>query len=202
MFITRCRSFLPAVYYAAKAEGVAVVQTLHNYRLLCPAATFLRDGGVCEDCLGQGALAGRRSRVLPGQPYAASGVLASMLTYHRARRTWAEMVDVYVALTEFAKEKFVEGGLPEAKLIVKPNFLEADLVTPGTPKDYALFVGRLSEEKGLSVLLSAWRTLGARIPLKIVGDGPLARRGREGRQGGAGRRVAGPSAERKGAGSL
>ena len=163
----------PAVYYAAKAEGAAVVQTLHNYRLLCPAATFLRDGGVCEDCLGRTPWPGvvhacyRDSR-------AASGVLASMLTYHRARGTWAEMVDVYVALTEFAKEKFAQGGLPEAKTVVKPNFLDATAVMPGTPKDYALFVGRLSEEKGLSVLLSAWRRLGARLPLKIVGDGPLA----------------------------
>ena len=163
----------PAAYYAAKAEGVAVVQTLHNYRLLCPAATFLRDGGVCEDCLGKAPWPGvvhacyRDSR-------AASGVLASMLTYHRARRTWAEMVDVYVALTEFAREKFVEGGLPAAKIVVKPNFLESDLVAPGAPENYALFVGRLAEEKGLSVLLSAWHTLGARLPLKIVGDGPLA----------------------------
>ena len=163
----------PAVYYAAKAEGVAVVQTLHNYRLLCPAATFLRDGRVCEDCLGRAPWPGV-VHACYRDSVAASSVLASMLTYHRARRTWTEMIDVYVALTEFAREKFVEGGLPEAKIVVKPNFLDSHLSTPEEPKAYALFVGRLSKEKGLSVLLSAWRTLGARIPLKIVGDGPLA----------------------------
>ena len=163
----------PAAYYAAKAEGVAVVQTLHNYRLLCPAATFLRDGHVCEDCLGKTPWPGV-VHACYRDSVAASGVLASMLTYHRARRTWTEMIDVYVALTEFAREKFVEGGLPEAKIVVKPNFLDSNLAVSEAPKGYALFVGRLSKEKGLSVLLAAWRTLGARIPLKIVGDGPLA----------------------------
>ena len=163
----------PAAYYAAKAEGVAVVQTLHNYRLLCPAATFRRDGHVCEDCLGKTPWPGV-VHACYRDSYAASGVLASMLTYHRARRTWDAAVDVYIALTEFAKEKFVEGGMPEAKIVVKPNFLDSDLSAFGKREDYALFVGRLSEEKGLSVLLSAWRTLGARVPLKIVGDGPLA----------------------------
>ena len=105
----------PSVYDAAKSEGVAVVQTLHNYRFLCPAATFFRDGRVCEDCLNKvvpwpGVVHGcyRESR-------AASGVMATMLTFHRLRRTYAEKVDAYVALTEFARQKFVEGGLPAEK---------------------------------------------------------------------------------------
>ena len=164
----------PAAYYAAKAEGVAVVQTLHNYRLLCPASTFLRDGHVCEDCLGKATPWPGVVHACYRDSRAASGVLASMLTYHRARRTWDTVVDVYIALTEFAREKFIEGGLPEAKIVVKPNFLDATLTAPGAGGNYALFVGRLSEEKGLSVLLAAWHKLGARIPLKIAGDGPLA----------------------------
>jgi glycosyltransferase involved in cell wall biosynthesis len=163
----------PAGYYAARAEGVPVIQTLHNYRLLCPVALFFRDGRVCEDCMGKavpwpGVFHGcyRGSR-------AASGVIATMLSVHRAFRTWTEMVDIYIALTEFARSKFIEGGLPAEKIVVKPNFVAPD---PGRGQGgggYALFVGRLAPEKGTGTMLAAWERLGTRIPLKIVGDGPL-----------------------------
>jgi len=164
----------PSVYYAAKEQGVPVVQTLRNYRLLCPNALFFRDGQVCEDCLGKflplpGVMHGcyRESRV-------ASTAVASMITIHRTLRTWLEMVDIYIALTEFARQKFIEGGLPAEKIVVKPNFVNPD---PGIGKGsggYALFVGRLSVEKGLDTLLAAWEQLNGQMPLKIVGDGPLA----------------------------
>lgn len=164
----------PSVYYAAKAEGVPVVQTLHNYRLLCPNALFFRDGHVCEDCMGKfvpwpGVLHGcyRESRT-------ASGAVAAMLTVHRTMRTWIKMVDVYIALTEFARQKFIEGGLPAEKIVVKPNFVYSDLGIGEGRGGYALFVGRLSPEKGLDTLLAAWERLGEKVPLKIVGEGPLA----------------------------
>jgi glycosyltransferase involved in cell wall biosynthesis len=150
-----------------------VIQTLHNYRLLCPVALFFRDGRVCEDCMGKavpwpGVVHGcyRGSR-------AASGVIATMLTVHRALRTWTEMVDVYVALTEFARDKFIEGGLPAGKIVVKPNFVAPDPGQGPGGGGYALFVGRLAPEKGTGTMLAAWDRLGTRIPLKIVGDGPL-----------------------------
>jgi glycosyltransferase involved in cell wall biosynthesis len=164
----------PSVYYAAKAQGVPVVQTLRNYRLLCPNGLFFRDGQVCEDCMGKlipypGVLHSCYRDSLP-----ASGVTATMLTVHRAMQTWKQMVDVYIALTEFARQKFIQGGLPAEKIVVKPNFVYPD---PGSGEGrggYALFVGRLSVEKGLDTLLGAWKQLGKQIPLKIVGDGPLA----------------------------
>jgi glycosyltransferase involved in cell wall biosynthesis len=163
----------PAGYYAARAEEVPVIQTLHNYRLLCPVALFFRDGGVCEDCMGKAVpWPGVVHRCYRGSR-AASGVIATMLTIHRALRTWTEMVDVYVALTEFARNKFIEGGLPAEKIVVKPNFVAPD---PGRGQGgggYALFVGRLAAEKGTGTMLAAWDRLGTRIPLKIVGDGPL-----------------------------
>ena len=163
----------PAGYYAARAEGVPVIQTLHNYRLLCPVALFFRDGRVCEDCMGKAVpWPGVVHRCYRGSR-AASGVIATMLTVHRALRTWTEMVDVYVALTEFARNKFIEGGLPAWKTVVKPNFVAPD---PGRGQGgggYALFVGRLAPEKGTETMLAAWDRLGTRIPLKIVGDGPL-----------------------------
>ena len=163
----------PAGYYAARAEGVPVIQTLHNYRLLCPVALFFRDGRVCEDCMGKAVpWPGVVHKCYRGSR-AASGVIAAMLTVHRVLRTWTEMVDVYVALTEFARSKFIEGGLPAGKIVVKPNFVAPD---PGRGQGgggYALFVGRLAPEKGTGTMLAAWERLGTRIPLKIVGDGPL-----------------------------
>ncbi len=164
----------PSVYYAAKAEGIPVVQTLHNYRLLCPNGLFFRDNQLCEQCTGKvipypGIIGGcyRNSQV-------ASAGVATMLGMHRAMRTWTEMVDLYVCLTEFAKQKFIGGGLPASKVIVKPNFVNFDSGMGLGNGGYALFVGRLSTEKGLDTLLTAWEHLGQYIPLKIVGDGPLA----------------------------
>ncbi|WAL62758.1 glycosyltransferase family 4 protein [Thermocoleostomius sinensis] len=166
----------PSIYYAAKAEGVPIVQTLHNYRLLCPNALFFRGGQVCEDCLGKvipypGVQHGcyRENKV-------ASAGVATLLTVHRFMRTWTKTVDLYVALTEFARQKFIEGGLPAEKIVVKPHFIHPDPGLGQGSGGYALYVGRLSVEKGLDTLLDAWTLLGDRIPLKIVGDGPLSDR--------------------------
>ncbi len=162
----------PAVIHAAKAEGVPVVMTLHNYRLLCPAAIFFRDGRVCEDCLG-------KSVPWPGVLHgcwrgrAPTGVVAWMLTVHHLLRTW-EKVDRFIALTEFARQKFIEGGLPAERIVVKPNFVAPDPGMGAHEGGFALFVGRLSPEKGVKTLLEAWKRLGEKVPLKVVGDGPLA----------------------------
>ena len=166
----------PATYYAAQSEGVPVVQTLHNYRLLCPNALFFRDGGACEDCLGKPVPWPGVVHACYRESRAASGVVAGMLTVHRFLKTWTEKVDVYIALTEFARRKFIEGGIPAEKVAVKPNFVNPD-PGPGEGKGgYALYVGRLSEEKGVGTMLRAWELLGDRIPLKVVGDGSLAER--------------------------
>ena len=164
----------PSIYYAAKAQGIPVVQTLHNYRLLCPNALFFREGKVCEDCLGKfipypGIQHGcyRENKV-------ASGAVATMLGVHRAMNTWSKMVDLYICLTEFAKQKFIQAGIPAEKIVVKPNFVSPEPTVGSGKGGYALFVGRLSVEKGLDTLLAAWEQLGEQIPLKIVGDGPLA----------------------------
>ena len=170
----------PAAYYACAEARVPVVQTLHNYRLLCPSATLMREGKVCEACLG-------RSLAWPGVVHAcyrgsraATAAVAAMLTVHRAMGTWQQKVKVYVALSEFARRKFVEGGLPPEHIVVKPNFIGCD---PGPKKErgeYALYVGRLSQEKGPQVLLKAWARLRVAIPLRIAGAGPLEKElGRE-----------------------
>lgn len=164
----------PSAYYAARAEGVAVVQALHNYRLLCPGAMFLRDGRICEDCLG-------KSIPLPAVVHgcyrnsrAASAVVAALLTSHRSIGTWRRMVDAYYTPSRFTRNKYAEGGFPKEQIGVVPSFIEPD-PGPGTGQGgYAAFVGRLTAEKGLATLLEAWSRLPLPVSLKIVGDGPLA----------------------------
>jgi glycosyltransferase involved in cell wall biosynthesis len=163
----------PSLFYATHAANVPVVQTLHNYRLLCPAATFFRDGSVCENCLGSRvpyhSIVHRCYRGSIG----ASATATAMLAAHWAAGTWSSKIDAYIALTTFSKNKFVEGGLPAGRIHVKPGFLPVD---PGIGRGdggYALFIGRLIEEKGIDLLCRTWSTLGSTIPLKIAGDGPL-----------------------------
>jgi glycosyltransferase involved in cell wall biosynthesis len=162
----------PSVYYACKEEGVPVVQTLHNYRLACPAASFYRDGKICEECLDRGPFHAVRYGCYRDSKLA-TAALAAMLEVHRRKNTWSEMVDCYVALTEFAREKMIQGGLPAEKIRVKPNFVLPDPGPRAGNGDYALFVGRLVDLKGVGTLIKAWSKLPATIPLVIAGDGPF-----------------------------
>jgi len=165
----------PAAYYAVKEKRIPVVQTLHNYRIICPGSLLMRNGHVCEDCLRRvvpwrGVVCGcwRNSRM-------GTAVVTAMITFHRLIGTWTKQVDMYIALTKFARQKFIEGGLPAEKIMVKPNFVYPD---PGPGEGggrFALFVGRLSPEKGIKTLLNAWSLLSNKVPLKIVGTGPLIR---------------------------
>ena len=161
----------PAVHRAVRATGAATVQTLHNYRVTCANAQLARDGRPCEDCV-------------TGSPYNAvlhgcyrgsrlgSLAVARMIDVHRRSGTWTEDVDRFVALTSFAKTRFVAAGLPAERIAIKPN----GLVDPGRPSGGArsgiLYVGRLSPEKGVLVLGAAARL--ARVPVAMLGDGPLA----------------------------
>lgn len=166
----------PSAYRACRERGIPVVQTLHNYRLFCPAATFYRRGQVCEACMGRtppwpavvhGCYRGSR---------AASAVVAALLTVHRALGSYQHDVSLYVALNDFVRRKAIEGGLPSRKVVVKSNFVHPDPLARKGGGDYALYAGRLSAEKGIETLLAAWEERGLRIPLRIVGEGPLASR--------------------------
>ncbi len=162
----------PAIYYAAAKAEVPLVQTLHNYRLICPAATLYRQGRVCEDCLRHAVpYDGVIHKCYRGDR-GASAAVASMLTLHRLAGTWTGKVTKYIALTEFARGKLVQGGLLPEKIAVKPNFLAEDPGPGSGEGGFALFVGRLSAEKGLTTLLRAWAQL-PDLPLRIIGDGPL-----------------------------
>jgi glycosyltransferase involved in cell wall biosynthesis len=159
----------PAVISAAAKQGVPIAMTLHNYRLMCLPATLLRDGRGCEECVGRIPWRGVTYRCYHDSALA-SGTLAASISLHRTIGTWKK-VSLFMAISKFVREKHIQGGLPAAKIMVKPHF-----VWPGPrregPGDYFLYLGRLSPEKGVITLVETWRE--ARAPLLIVGEGPQA----------------------------
>lgn len=162
----------PSVFSACFEAGVPVVQTLHSYRLLCPAATLFRSGKVCEECMQHSLWRSVRYGCYRNS-HAATTVTALMLAFHRQRKTWSREISCFVTLTEFSRKKFIEGGLPAEKVVVKPNFLDPDPGKRMGDGEYALYVGRLSPEKTVSTILAAWKRLQMPIPIWIVGTGPL-----------------------------
>ena len=162
----------PAAYWACKRLGVPVVQTLQNYRLLCVNALFHRNGKPCEDCLGRAVpWPGLVHRCYHGS-LRDSGLVASINVTHRLLGTYSNKVDAFIVLTQFGKRKFIEGGLPESKIHVKPNFV-TDNGVGSHEGGYCLFVGRLSPEKGIDTLMDAWNRLPPGIPIKVAGTGPM-----------------------------
>ncbi|MBD2454309.1 glycosyltransferase family 4 protein [Nostoc sp. FACHB-87] len=165
----------PAVYDACYAAGVPVIQTLHNYRLACPKAMPFRDGKICEDCIGTLIPWSSVVHSCYRNSHLQSSVVAAMTTWHRLTGTWHKKVNGYIVLTQFQKEKMIQAGLPAEKIYIKPNFVfQPNKLESNIQRDnYLLFVGRLSEEKGVSVLIDAYIKSHISTPLKIVGDGPL-----------------------------
>ena len=161
----------PSIYSACSERGIPVVQTLHNFRLLCPAGNFFRDGDICKECVDQSLLRSVYHGCYRNSRGASAGV-ALMLAFHRALDTWRTSVTRFIALTEFAKNEFIAAGFPPEKFVVKPNFVDPDPCERPAAGEYAVFIGRLVENKGLRVLLNAWKKLPMQFPLHIVGAGP------------------------------
>jgi glycosyltransferase involved in cell wall biosynthesis len=159
----------PSVLRAGAETRVPVVATLHNYRLTCSNGLLFRDGAPCELCVGGSAFPGVVHRCYRDSR-SASLPVALGIEVHRRLKTWARGVSVFVAPSEFARQKFVEAGLPAGRIDVKPNFAPPPSRIREGAGDQFLFVGRLSREKGVDLLISAWSTSLGR--LLIVGDGP------------------------------
>ena len=159
----------PSIYWQASRLGIPLVQTLHNFRLLCVQAMFLHENQPCEDCLGHLPWRGvarkcyRDSRLQ-------SAAVAAMLGMHRALGTYRHKVTRYIALNEFCRQKFIEGGLPASRIAVKPNFVDIE-AQPAAVRNGGLYVGRLAPEKGIDVLVRAVRKL-PRVTLDVIGTGP------------------------------
>jgi glycosyltransferase involved in cell wall biosynthesis len=163
----------PSAYYACQAAKIPVIQSLDNPRLICPSATFYRDGHLCQECIGK----------TPPWPSIAYGcyhnsrlqtsVVASMLTLHRLLNSWNKKVDTYLVATEFYRQKFIKSGIPVSKITLKPHFISPNPeVKPKLNSgDCAIFIARLDPEKGIRTMLNAWK--GLDIPLMIRGSGQL-----------------------------
>jgi glycosyltransferase involved in cell wall biosynthesis len=156
----------PAVLRAVD-EAVPIVMTVHNYRLLCLPGTFVRGGRICEDCLGRRPWPGVLHRCYQ-RSVAASAALATSLTLH-GRIGSFDRIRLYIAISDFVRRVYVESGLVDDKIIVKPHFAWPVRRREG-PGDYFVYVGRLSPEKGVTTLVKAWNQVDRR--LLIVGDGP------------------------------
>jgi glycosyltransferase involved in cell wall biosynthesis len=160
----------PSVYWHASRMGVPVVQTLHNFRLLCVQAMFLHENRVCEDCLGRVPWRGVARKCYRDSGLQSAAV-ATMLGMHRALGTYRHKVTRYIALNEFCRQKFIEGGLPASRIVVKPNFVDIEERPPAGQRRGGLYVGRLAAEKGIDVLLQALRAL-TDVSVDVIGAGP------------------------------
>lgn len=158
----------PAVYGAIGAQGIPIVQTLHNFRLFCIRGTFERDAGVCERCAGHSHLPGVMLKCYR-ESLPASVLLAANLQMHRFLRTFENNVSQFVALNDFCMEKFVECGIARDRITVKPNFVDIQDPGEGRARAGGLYVGRMSAEKGVRVLAKAL-TL-APSAFTAIGDG-------------------------------
>lgn len=164
----------PALYWAANRAGVPVIQTLHNFRLLCPQAMFLRDGRVCEECLGHLPWRGVVHQCYRGSALQ-SGAVAYMLALHRCLGSYRNKVTRYIALNNFCRDKFIKGGLPAERISIKPNFVDMPASDFNGLRSGVLFVGRLSGEKGVSTLADA-ADRSPDVSFSVIGSGPEQRR--------------------------
>lgn len=164
----------PSAYYACIDSGIPIVQTLHNFRFFCVNGLLMHDGEICEKCIGKLPWRSVINGCYRDSIFYSAGI-ALMEGVHRSLKTWISKIDAYIALTEFSKQKFVECGLPEHKIFVKPLFFVDQPQSWYASDAYAVFIGRLSPEKGIHVFLDTIKTLGVnnRFRFKIIGDGPL-----------------------------
>lgn len=149
----------PAVYYAARSMKVPVVQTIHNFRLLCPGATFYRDGHICEDCVKNGLKCAVKYSCYRGSK-AQTLVCAISTWLHRTTGIYGKIN--YICLTEFNKDKLLQlKHIKPERVFVKPNFVENNSFIPEEERlNQFVFVGRLDKLKGVDILFEAWKRMG------------------------------------------
>lgn len=162
-----------AVYRACKDEGVPVVQSLHNYRFLCPIAIFWRPSvGVCEECLHQGFQAAVKNKCWKNSRWLSRFLVDAVASY-REDDFIKRHVDKFIALNEVSQNKYQENGFKDCRFVVKPQFLDFDPGVSAEKDDYGLFVGGFFAYKGVETLLQAWQKMDKSRRLKLIGDGPL-----------------------------
>ncbi|MDJ0924120.1 MAG: glycosyltransferase family 4 protein [Acidimicrobiia bacterium] len=165
--------FSPSIYYAARDHAIPVVQSLRNFRAVCPEGMLYRAGGVCTDCVGKRVAWPAIRHRCYGSSARGSAVVAAMATGHAIAGTWQNRVARYVAPSHFTKEVYTEAGWDPERIDVIPNFVFPDPGEADGSGGYVLFAGRLAPVKGIDTLLSAWNDHRIDYPLKIVGEGQL-----------------------------
>jgi glycosyltransferase involved in cell wall biosynthesis len=161
----------PSLYDAAQKLRIPVVQTLHNFRLVCPQAMLLREGKHCEACVGKlpwRAVVHRCYR----QSLSQTALTSAMLMLQRLRGIWHQQVSRFIVLNQLCREIFVRGGLPMDKMRIKPNFVDSAEEPQWQHRQGGMFVGRLSTEKGIDVLIHALNQL-PNHAIDVFGKGPL-----------------------------
>jgi len=165
-------SISPSAYDACYHAGIPIIQTLHNYRFLCPTGLFYRNGQICEDCLRNGKKAAVINRCWRNS-YFFSLVLTKIVRGFEKRKILSEKISHFIALTPFSRQKFIDNGFDEEKITIKPNFFDFESKLSQGDGKYGIFVGALRDYKGLATLMKAWKSLENNFSLKIIGDGPL-----------------------------
>lgn len=164
----------PSVYVALKRARIPVVQTIHNYRFLCPNGTFFTQGHVCQACLHEGLTAAIKNKCMrDSRPVSTMYAAAIGLAWRSGNLP--NNIDRYIALNQFGMEQLVAGGIPREKIRICGNFVERFAEVPSAKASYILYLGRLSSEKGLWTLIKAMHKVPAGLVLKIAGKGPLDR---------------------------
>ncbi len=171
----------PSIFDAAREQGVPSVMSLHNFRLIHPNGLMFYNGKPDHR-----SVKGSAYRCVPDGVYRNSmlqtAVVAHMIEYHRKKQTWRNVPSAFIALSEFSKELFVEGGLPEDRIFIKPNFIEDPIQNRGAltlnqqKRNEFLYVGRISDEKGVDQIVECWLRFKPDERLIIAGDGPLKKK--------------------------
>lgn len=165
--------YSPSIFYACKSMGIPVVFTLHNYRILCPTAFLMFDGKVNEESIKNGPCWTISKKVYKNS-FFATVLLAAMILVHKKIGTWHKVINQFIVLTAFSKEKFVSAGFPKNKISIKSNFIDIPIDTYSYIRSNKfLYVGRVSSEKGVLTISEALQLMDKNVEITLVGDGPL-----------------------------
>ncbi len=172
--IVHCHNFFPlltpSIFDACRENGIPVVLTLHNYRLICPSVYLSKNNEPWELSIKKNPYWTVPHKVYRNS-FIGTAAIARMINFHKKKKTWLTKLDRIITLTDFAKNKFIESGFSPDNMVVKPNFIPDPIKNINNREQFALFIGRLSPEKGIKFLLNSWKEIN--FPLKIVGDGPM-----------------------------
>lgn len=167
--------FSPSVYSAAKKADVPLVQSIRNYRLICPSANLFRNGHFCDDCVGKKFAFPSIFHACYRSSRLGTSTIAAMQIVNRLTGNWKNGVDRYIAVTEYVRDQLIRGGFPAGKIAVKPNFVKPPKsnleIVPS--RNFAMYVGRLTQEKGAHWLVQKWKNLDIDLRLCIIGDGDM-----------------------------